>query len=96
MGAAVAVESLLGLSATGSASYIIYKYVLNEDPYTFADNHTNYDYYNPIARVVDIVAKEKNATASANQNSTNATNTTIPDQLPDSNPNTQNNNNDDN
>ena len=78
MGAAVAVESLLGLSATGSASYIIYKYVLNEDPYTYADNHTNYDYFNPIARVVDIVAKEKNATTSTNQTSTNTTDTTSP------------------
>ena len=33
LGAAVTVESLLGLSATGSASYILYKYILNNDPY---------------------------------------------------------------
>jgi hypothetical protein len=75
LGAAAAVESLLGLSATGSASYVLYKYILNNDPYDSASNKTDYDYFNPIARIVETGGSNSSNSTTKVYNGTNDTNT---------------------
>jgi len=83
LGAAATVESLLGLSATGSASYILYKYILNTDPYFLTNNRTIYDYNNPIARVVETGGASNTTSNATVLTGTNDTSTSSQNQTTD-------------